>query len=114
MLSQITVDPAQAQKVADTVLAIAADLQKNGATPDELDRARKPILTSLRESARTNPYWLNNVIGSCQEFPRRLDWCRTRYSDFEGITKAEVDALAALYLDPARAFRIIVLPEAKG
>ena len=114
MLSQITVDPAQAQKVADTVLAIAADLQKNGATPDELDRARKPILTSLRESARTNPYWLNNVIGSCQEFPQRLDWCRTRYSDFEGITKAEVDALAAQYLDPARAVRIIVLPEAKG
>ena len=114
MLSQITVDPAQARKVADTALAIAADLQKNGVTPDELERARKPILTSLRESARTNPYWLNNVIGSCQEFPQRLDWCRTRYSDFEGITKAEIDALAAQYLDPARAFRIIVLPEAKG
>ncbi len=114
MLSQITVDPAQAHKIVDTVLAIAADLQKNGATPDELERAKKPILTSLRESARTNPYWLNNVIGSCQEFPQRLDWCRTRYSDFEGITKAEIDALAAQYLDPARAFRIIVLPDAKN
>jgi zinc protease len=114
MLSQITIDPAQAHKIVDTVLAIAADLQKKGATPDELERARKPILTSLRESARTNPYWLNNVIGSCQEFPQRLDWCRTRYSDFEGITKAEIDALAAQYLDPARTFRIIVLPDAKG
>ena len=113
LLSQITIDPAQAQKIVDTVLAIAADLQKNGATPDELERAKKPILTSLKESARTNPYWLNNVIGSCQEFPQRLDWCRTRYSDFEGITKAEIDALAAQYLDPACSFRIIVLPEAK-
>ena len=113
MLSQITIDPAQAQKIVDTVLAIAADLQKNGATPDELERAKKPILTALKESARTNPYWLNNVVGSCQEFPQRLDWCRTRYSDFEGITKAEIDALAAQYLDPARSFRVIVLPEAK-
>ncbi len=112
MIAQITVDPAQAQKVVDTVLAIGADLQKNGVTDDELERARKPILTSLRESARTNGYWLNNVVGSCQEFPERLDWCRTRYSDFEGMTKAEIDQFAAHYLDPARTFRVEVLPAA--
>ncbi|MFA5057947.1 MAG: insulinase family protein, partial [Opitutaceae bacterium] len=113
MLAQITIDPAQAQQIANTVLAIAADLQKNGATPDELERAKKPILTSLRESARTNAYWLTNVIGSCQEFPQRLDWCRTRYRDFESITKTEIDTLAAQYLDPARAFRVTVLPATK-
>ena len=114
LLAQISIDPAQAQKIVETVLALAADLQKNGATPDELDRAKKPILTSLRESARTNPYWLNAVIGCCQEYPQRLDWCRSRYSDFEGITKAEIDALAAQYLDPSRTFRVTVLPAAKG
>jgi len=112
MLAQITIDPAQAQKVADAVLAVAADLQKNGVTADELERAKAPILTSLKESARTNGYWLNNVVGSCQEFPQRLDWCRTRFSDFQSITKAEVDALAAQYLDPARTCRITVLPVA--
>jgi zinc protease len=110
ILAQIAVDPAQAQKIVDTVLAIAADLQKNGATPDELERAKAPVLTSLKESARTNDYWLNSVVGSCQEFPQRLDWCRTRFSDFESITKAEVDALAAQFLDPARTYRVIVLP----
>lgn len=113
MLAQITIDPAQAQKIVDTVLAIAADLQKNGVTPDELARAKQPILTALKESARTNGYWLNAVIGSCQEFPQRLDWCRTRSSDFEAITKPEIDALAAEYLDPARTFRVTVLPETK-
>lgn len=113
MLAQITIDPAQAQTIADTIVAIASDLQKNGATPDELARAKQPIITALKESARTNPYWLNAVIGSCQEFPQRLDWCRTRTSDFEGITKAEIDALAAQYLDPARTFRVTVLPETK-
>jgi zinc protease len=113
MLAQIIIDPAQAQKIVATILALASDLQKNGATPDELARAKQPILTALKESARTNPYWLNNVIGSCQEFPQRLDWCRTRSSDFEGIAKAEIDALAAQYLDPARTFRVTVLPETK-
>ena len=110
LLAQISIDPAQAQKIVDTVLSLAADLQKNGATPDELERAKRPILTSLRESARTNPYWINAVIGSCQEYPQRLDWCRSRYRDFEGITKAEIDALAAQYLDPGRSCRVTVLP----
>jgi zinc protease len=114
LLAEISIDPARAQKIVDTVLAIAADLQKNGVTPDELTRAKQPILTSLKETVRTNPYWLNAVIGSCQEFPQRLDWCRTRSSDFEGITKAEIDALAAKYLDPARSIRVTVLPAAKN
>ena len=113
LLAHISIDPAQAQKIVETVLALAADLQKNGSTPDELERAKMPILTALKESARTNPYWLNAVIGSCQEYPQRLDWCRSRYRDFEGITKAEIDALAAQYLDPSRTFRVTVLPAAK-
>jgi zinc protease len=114
LLAQISIDPAQTQKIVDTVLALAADLQKHGATSDELTRAKQPVLTSLKESARTNPYWLTAVIASCQEFPQRLDWCRTRSSDFEAISKAEVDALAAQYLDPARTFRVTVLPAAKN
>jgi zinc protease len=113
LLAHVTIDPAQAQKIVDTILALAADLQKKGATPDELDRAKMPILTELRESARTNPYWLSAVIGSCQEYPQRLDWCRSRYRDFEGISKAEIDALAAQYLDPSRSYRVTVLPAAK-
>lgn len=109
--AQATVDPPQTQAIADAIVGIAADLWKNGVTEDELDRARKPILTSLRESARTNPYWLNTVIGACQEFPQRLDWCRTRYSYYEGVTSEQINELAAFYLDSARVFRVIILPE---
>ena len=98
--------------IADAILAIAVDLRKNGVSADELERAKQPILTSLRESSRTNPYWLGTVLAACQEFPQRLEWCRTRYSYYEGVTKADLDALAAQYLDPARAFRVTVLPEA--
>lgn len=108
--AQVTLDPAQVQPVVDAITAAAADLQKHGVTADELERAQKPILTSLRESARTNGYWLRNVVGSCQEFPQRLDWCRSRYRDFQGITKEEVDALARDYLAPGRVLRVVVLP----
>jgi zinc protease len=109
----ITVAPEKADQIATATLAIADDLVKNGVTADELERAKKPILTVLRESARTNAYWLGAVLGSAQEFPQRLDWCRSRYSDNEAIAVAELNDLAKTYLQPSRAFRIVVMPEKK-
>ena len=40
---------------------------------DELDRAKKPVLTMLRESSRTNDYWLRSVLSRAQERPEVLD-----------------------------------------
>lgn len=114
MIANITVDPGQAGEIAGIVTAIADDLARNGVTDDELNRARLPILTSIRESARTNPYWIGAVAGSAQEFPQRLDWSRTRTTDFETIPKEDVDALAKAYLGADRAIRIIVLPATAG
>ncbi|MGD1032253.1 MAG: insulinase family protein [Opitutaceae bacterium] len=111
MAAECVVAPDRAKDIAQSIREIAADLHANGVTPDELERARAPLLTALRESARTNPYWLGAVLGSCQEFPQRLDWARTRMTDVQAITKAEVDALAKLYLAPERAFQVIVKPE---
>jgi len=111
--TMITVAPEKADQIVTATLAIADDLVKNGVTADELERAKKPILTALRESARTNAYWLGAVLGSAQEFPQRLDWCRTRYTDNEGITIAELNSLAKKYLSSDQAFRVIVVPEKK-
>lgn len=111
MLARVTVDPAQADAVADVVRDLAADLAAQGATADELDRAKQPVLTSLRESARTNGYWIGAVLGSAQEEPQRLDWARSRYADTESITLEEINALAAAYLKPESMSRFIILPE---
>lgn len=111
--SYVETDPAKTQLIMDSVLKIAGDLAKNGVTEEELDRARKPILTSLRESSRTNAYWLNVVLNAAQEFPWHLDWCRSRYSDTESITKADLDVLARDYLTPDKAFRATVIPKKK-
>jgi zinc protease len=51
------------------------------------------------------------VVSSCQEFPQRLDWARSRYADIESIKKADVDPLAKAYMSPDKAFRVIVAPE---
>ena len=114
LVAEATVAPDQARTVADAVKAVAASLHDGGVTGEELVRAKQPTLTALRESARTNPYWLGTVLAAAQEFPQRLEWSRTRYSDIESITTAELSALAKQYLDPAHASEFIVLPEAKA
>jgi len=111
MLAEIVVAPDRAAEIQKSIVEVAADLAANGVTEDQLARAKLPALTALRESARTNQYWLGAVVGSCQEFPQRLEWARTRYADIESIKKADVDSLAKDYMKADKAFKVIVSPE---
>lgn len=109
----VTIDPPRAKQVADIITEIAADIAQKGVTEDELERAKKPVLTSLRESARTNQYWLVNVLARAQERPEVLDWCRSRYADNEAISTTEITELAKTYLPSKQASRVIVIPAPK-
>ncbi len=113
LTASATVDPENARKVADAIEAVAAELHAIGVTDDELDRAKQPALTGIKQSLRQNGYWLGNVLSSAQEQPERLDWARTRQSDTESITAAELTALARQYLDPAKVHEFISLPALK-
>jgi zinc protease len=114
MVANVTVDPPRAQEVADAVTALGRDIAGKGVTDDELERAKLPVMTQLRESARTNQYWLNAVLSRAQERPQQLDWCRSRYADIESITTADLDALAKEYLPAEHASRVIVIPQRKS
>ena len=113
LIADATVAPDQVRTVADAIKAVAASLQKDGVTEEELVRAKQPVLTALRESSRTNPYWLGTVLAAAQEFPEKLEWSRNRYSDNEGVTAGELSELAKQYFDPASASEFIVLPAPK-
>jgi zinc protease len=104
------VEPSHADSVLEAILSVAADLHDNGVTSEELERAKKPELTSIRDAARTNPYWLRTVLASCQEFPERLDWARSRATDVEAITTEDLSLLANTYLAPELAYQVKVSP----
>ncbi len=104
------VDPAMAERIQEMIVLIGDDLATNGVTEDELTRARQPVLTTTRESLRTNNYWGGSVLSRAQEKPEVLDWARTRLSDLEAITAAELSALAKSYLGKERASRVSILP----
>ncbi|MEJ6604243.1 MAG: insulinase family protein [Opitutaceae bacterium] len=109
--ASVTVDPEQTKRVAKVVRELADELARKGTNEDELKRAIQPILTGLRESERTNGYWLGAVLSQAQEQPQRLDWARSRYDDNEAITIEEINDLADQYLRDKQAFQIISRPE---
>ena len=110
ILTHVEVDPPVAASVTELIIGLGDDLAKNGVQPDELTRAREPIMTQLKQSLRDNGYWLSSVLARAQEKPETLDWCRNRLADIESITAAELSVLAKNYLGRERASRVIVLP----
>ena len=106
----IDVDPATAAKISEIAVATADDLATQGMTQDELDRVRLPLLTALKDSLRSNDYWLGNVLSRAQEKPEMLDWARNRLDDVNSITVAELDALAKQYLGRERVSRVTIVP----
>ncbi len=91
-------EPQHAEKLGPIVRDLAAKLAAEGATADELERARKPLLTALQEQRRNNAYWLGTVVTSSQSQPQRLDWARSMIDDFSSATLADLNALAKQYL----------------
>ncbi|MCF7688007.1 MAG: insulinase family protein [Cephaloticoccus sp.] len=106
------VDPAQADTIRELIVDLGDMLATNGVTEDELNRARQPTLTAVRESLRTNNYWGDKVLAQAQEKPEVLDWTRSRLPDLESVTAAELSELAKAFLGRDRASRVTILPNA--
>ncbi len=112
--ASIDIAPSDAAKMAALVTDIADNLATHGVTAEELERARLPLLTTLKETLRNNGYWLSAVLARAQEKPEVMDWARSRQTDIEGITTAELSELAKKYLGRARVSRATILPETKA
>jgi zinc protease len=112
LAANIDVDPARAAAISDLAVTVADDLATKGMTEDELARVRLPLLTALKDSLRSNAYWLGSVLARAQEKPEMLDWARNRIDDINSITIAELDALAKQYLVRDHVSRVTILPSA--
>ncbi|MAS95551.1 MAG: peptidase M16 [Verrucomicrobiales bacterium] len=112
LFASVTIDPAQAEKVLSAIDEIAKELATGESiTEDELERAKKPQVTSIEEMRRTNRYWLGSVLEASQEYPQRLDWSRTFVKDYKNITTEEVNTLAKEYLKEDTQVSVVVKPE---
>ena len=89
---------------------IAADLAATGPTVDELARATEPLRQLLNRLETGHTFWLNQVEGATTD-PNRVTQLPSIMNDYTQSSPAEMQALAAKYLQPSKAFRIEVLPE---
>jgi len=108
------VAPAQTDKLLGVIKEIGESLAKDGATQDELDRAKLPMLTQIQEYLRTNDYWMESVVSMSQEYPQRLDWARHFVKDYEAMTIEEINALAKEYYGSAKGLSVAIVPEVKA
>jgi zinc protease len=90
------------------VEAITASLRDTPATEDELNRARLPVIESLRRSQASNEYWLAQ-LGEVVDQPGDIEQILTHISDLEAITPADIQTLARQYLKSDTAWRAVVV-----
>ncbi|HBI15546.1 MAG TPA: peptidase M16 [Desulfobulbaceae bacterium] len=108
--AMLTVDPTRAGELAEHVVALATELREKGVQEEELRRSLGPSLTSIKDMMKTNRYWLESVLTLSSRHPEQLAWPLTIERDFAAITAAEISALAARYLQPGAAAKIVFRP----
>ena len=111
LVAAIDVATPEAQRMVELIRATGAELRAGGITEDEFQRALQPRLAQARQAEQSNEYWLYGVMFGAEQFPAVLDHARTLMADIEGQTLAGVQALAATYLDPAKALPVLVVPQ---
>jgi zinc protease len=86
---------------------IAAELREGRFDDDLIERARKPLVEAAQNAQKTNAFWIG-AIADIQTDPQTAVSLRTRISDLQTISKAELVAAAKEILQPQNAVRIRV------
>lgn len=105
------VDVAQIAEARAAMVATIERIIAEGPDEDTLERARRPLLEGLANRFKTNGGWMAFTARAQSEEDQRERMLMAPERQ-EAITAAELQALAARYLDPARAVVIEVLPDA--
>jgi zinc protease len=91
------------------IAELAADLASGEISEDELLRARRPLLEQIEDAFENNGAWMSWLAQSWAH-PERLDRIRALTEDYESITREDLVALAATYLQPETSWRVTILP----
>ncbi|MGE9270827.1 MAG: M16 family metallopeptidase, partial [Verrucomicrobiales bacterium] len=106
LITATTASPENIPELAKVCLGLGEKFAQEGATADELERARKPLLADLEKSLRDNGYWLGSVMSGSFDNPNKLELCRNRLADLTSISLDEINELAARVLVPENAIEV--------
>ncbi len=103
---QVEIAPSKMPVFYDALTAIMRDLADKPVTPDELSRARLPLVEDDKAQMRNPAYWVHALSGTAAD-PRYFDTIRTRIHDLEAVTAADVQRMAARYLAGRAPYRVV-------
>ena len=89
---------------------IIADLGAKPISPDELARAKTPLIQTRLRDFQQNAFWLG-ALENIQRDPRVGDLIRTRESGIGSVDAAKVLSVVAKYLDGEQPFTLSSMPE---
>ncbi len=89
---------------------IAADLVAKPIDADELNRAITPVKQQILRMSSGNMFWMRQVEGGSYD-PARIAGVETLARDYALVTSADLQALAAKYLQPSKDWTLEVVPE---
>jgi zinc protease len=97
-----------------TATEIGADLGKAPVTPDELARVVEPMRQQINRASTSSAFFMYQLEGATTD-PRRIAAVTTILRDYTQVTPEALQALAAKYLVPGKAWKLAVMPaKAKG
>ncbi|TBB57310.1 insulinase family protein [Rhizobium ruizarguesonis] len=107
----VETEPEKIPRFYAVVEEIATDLRSHDVSPDELARAREPIVETLKHQQQSNEYWIE-CLHHAQTDSRRLDRIRNSLTGYGKVTAGDIRVFAATYFSPEKFWKFEVLPAA--
>lgn len=112
IVTQMTVKPGMEDEIIAEIVKIGTQLAVQGVNVEELTRARGPLVTSLKDTVKSNRYWLFSALSQSARYPQQLSWPATMIRDFSSIGADELSQLAKHYLVPEQVAYAKITPGA--
>ncbi len=97
LIVQAETPPDKFEAMRAAVLEVVAALANDPISPDELDRARKPLVEAAQKARETNGFWVSS-LGRVLREPRTRDSILNEPAELGAVTAADVKALLARYV----------------
>ncbi|MFA7587976.1 MAG: insulinase family protein, partial [Novosphingobium sp.] len=107
------IEPGSVPTFLATAKEIAADLIARPPSLDELARVTEPLRQQITRAATGSAFFMYQLEGATAD-PSRIAAIRTLLPDYSQTTPAAMQALAARYLAPDKAWELVVMPEGKA
>jgi zinc protease len=111
LMAYSQVQPKDAGRFFAFAKSVATDLAATPVSPDELQRALAPMLQYVERATTGNLFWMNELEGATYN-AARYQALGTLYSDYSKVTPQRLQELARKYLVDAKAWKMVVEPEA--